>query len=195
PRRREPPGMQSGHGSPSSTPTGSSAQTSPRSWNSCARAGCSRPPERSSVPCSEARRDPRPGGPGHGRAACRECRPGRDMSALRKGGSAPTGPGAEDQLRQLTKGFEQILEISPTAIVFTDLANRIASWNPAAERLFGYSPEEASGRDLDDLVASTDVLHAEAVRFRQRVAASEHVRTISRRTRKDGSLVDVELLA
>ena len=117
------------------------------------------------------------------------------MSASRKGGSASTGREVEDQLRQLTKRFEQVLEISPTAIVFTDLANRIASWNPAAERLFGYSAEEAAGRDLDDLVASTDALHAEAVQFRQRVAASEHVRTISRRTRKDGSFVDVELLA
>jgi PAS domain S-box-containing protein len=117
------------------------------------------------------------------------------MSAPREGEPVATGREVEDQLRQLTKGFEQVLEISPTAIVFTDLGNRVASWNPAAERLFGYSAEEAAGRDLDDLVASTDVLHAEAVQFRQRVAASEHVRTISRRTRKDGSFVEVELLA
>ena len=101
----------------------------------------------------------------------------------------------DDQLRQLTERFDQILEISPTAIVFVDLDNRIASWNPAAERLFGYSAEEAAGRDLDDLVASTDALHAEAVQFRQRVAANKHVQTISRRTRKDGSIVDVEPLA
>jgi PAS domain S-box-containing protein len=105
------------------------------------------------------------------------------------------GREVDDQLRQLTERFDQILEISPTAIVFTDLGNRIASWNPAAERLFGYSAEEAAGLDLDDLVASTDALHAEAVQVRQRVAASEHVRSISRRTRKDGSFVDVELLA
>jgi PAS domain S-box-containing protein len=117
------------------------------------------------------------------------------MSAPREGEPAATGREVEDQLRQLTKGFEQVLEISPTAIVFTDLGNRVASWNPAAERLFGYSAEEAAGLDLDDLVASTDALHAEAVQFRQRVAASEHVRTISRRTRKDGSFVDVELMA
>ena len=117
------------------------------------------------------------------------------MSAPREGEPAARGREVEDQLRQLTGRFEQVLEISPTAIVFTDLGNRIASWNPAAERLFGYSAEEAAGLDLDDLVASTDALHAEAVEFRQRVAASEHVRTISRRTRKDGSFVDVELLA
>ena len=117
------------------------------------------------------------------------------MTAPREGDPAAAGREIDDQLRQLTERFDPILEISPTAIVFTDLGNRIASWNPAAERLFGYSAEEAAGRDLDDLVASTNALHAEAVQFRQRVAASEHVRTISRRTRKDGNFVDVELLA
>ncbi len=117
------------------------------------------------------------------------------MGAPRKGEPDGMGREVEDQLHLLTKRFEQVLEISPTAIVFTDLDNRVASWNPAAVRLFGYSAEEAAGRDLDDLVAGTDALHVEAVEFRQRVAASEHVRTISRRTRQDGSFVDVELLA
>jgi len=117
------------------------------------------------------------------------------MSAPREGDPAAAGREVDDQLRQLTERFDQILEISPTAIVFTDLDNRIASWNPAAERLFGYSAKEAAGLDLDDLVASTEALHAEAVQFRQRVAAREHVRTTSRRTRKGGSFVDVELLA
>jgi PAS domain S-box-containing protein len=101
----------------------------------------------------------------------------------------------EEELRLMTKRFEQVLEISPTAIVITDLGNRVASWNPAAERLFGYTAEEAAGRDLDDLVATTEELHAEALEFRGRVAASEQVKSITRRTRKDGSIVDVELLA
>lgn len=107
-------------------------------------------------------------------------------------------PGArsvEERLLRQTEGFGPVLEISPTAIVITDLANRIAAWNPAAERIFGYSAEEAVGEDLDDLVATTDVLHDEAVEFRRRVADSEEVRSITRRTRKDGTIVDVELLA
>src|SRR5688572_27183239 len=99
------------------------------------------------------------------------------------------------ELRQMTKSFEQVLEISPTAIVITDLGNRVASWNPAAERLFGHTAEEAAGRDLDVLVATTEELHAEALEFRGRVAASEQVKSITRRTRKDGSIVEVELLA
>jgi PAS domain S-box-containing protein len=117
------------------------------------------------------------------------------MSAPREQEGRSKGRTVEKELRRQTKRFDPVLEISPTAIVITDLGNRIASWNPAAERLFGYTAEEVAGRDLDDLVAATDTLHAEAEEFRQRVASSEHVRSITRRTRKDGSIVDVELLA
>ena len=106
-----------------------------------------------------------------------------------------TDPSLEAALRRQTAGFEPVLQISPTAIVVTDLDNRVASWNPAAERLFGYTAEEAAGRNLDDLVATTEPLHAEAGEFRRRVAASEHLQTVTRRTRKDGTIVDVELSA
>ena len=76
-----------------------------------------------------------------------------------------TGREVEDELRLQTKHFQPVLKISPTAIVITDLDNSVASWNPAAERLFGYTQEEAAGRDLDDLVATTAALHAEADEF------------------------------
>ena len=61
------------------------------------------------------------------------------MSAPREGDPAAMGREVDDQLRQLTERFDQILEISPTAIVFTDLGNRIADtarlpWNVARSR-------------------------------------------------------------
>jgi PAS domain S-box-containing protein len=70
----------------------------------------------------------------------------------------------------------------------------VTSWNPAAERLFGYSREEAIGRDVDSLVANTEAVHDEAVRLNRQTAAGE-VRLTTRRTRKDGSLVDVDVRA
>ena len=57
------------------------------------------------------------------------------------------------ELQEQKRYFESLLEISPTAIVITDLDSKIVSWNPAAEKLFGYSAEEAVGRKTDDLVA------------------------------------------
>jgi len=86
-----------------------------------------------------------------------------------------------------------LLEISPSAIVITDLDALVVAWNPAAEALFGYARDEAIGRNLDDLVAETEELHGMAVAYSQRAVHRHHVRTFARRTRKDGSLVDVEL--
>ncbi len=88
-----------------------------------------------------------------------------------------------------------LLEVSPTAAVITDLQGTVVAWSPAAENLFGYSESEAVGRNLDDLVAKTQETHAEAVAFTRRASARDRIRTITRRTRKDGSLVDVDLVA
>ena len=89
--------------------------------------------------------------------------------------------------------FESLLEISPSAIITVDLDDRVTSWNPAAERLFGYTREEAIGRDVDELIAASADLGAEAREVNRRGSQHEY-RLITRRTRKDGSLVDVQLL-
>ena len=89
--------------------------------------------------------------------------------------------------------FESLLEISPTAIVTVDLDDKVTSWNPAAEKLFGYTRDEAVGRDVDDLIAASADLRAEA-REVNRQGSQQEYQLITRRTRKDGSLVDVQLL-
>ena len=38
-----------------------------------------------------------------------------------------------------------------------DADERVTGWNPAAAELFGYSPEEAIGRPIDDLVLGGDL--------------------------------------
>ncbi|HEX8100631.1 MAG TPA: PAS domain S-box protein, partial [Actinomycetota bacterium] len=99
-----------------------------------------------------------------------------------------------DLLLREKQHLEPLLQISPTAIVITDLDANIVAWNPAAEALFGYSAEEAVGRNLDDLVARTEQLHEDAVAFTQRAGQKDRVHSITRRTRKDGTFVDVEVL-
>jgi PAS domain S-box-containing protein len=106
------------------------------------------------------------------------------------------GTGPEQQLLKHKQHLQPLLEISPTAIVISDPEATIVAWNPAAERLFGYTEAEAVGRNLDDLVAKSDELHQAAVSYTERAIRKEdHIQTITRRTRKDGTLVDVELLA
>jgi len=89
--------------------------------------------------------------------------------------------------------FESLVMNSPTAIVTMDLASKIVSWNPAAEKLFGYTQAEVVDRNIDDVVAKSDLVRAEAVQYTQDTADSTVVHAITRRTRKDGTLVDVEL--
>jgi PAS domain S-box-containing protein len=97
------------------------------------------------------------------------------------------------ELHRQKQYFESLLEISPTAIVTVDLDSTVTSWNPAAEKLFGYPREEALGRDVDDLLAASEEVRAEAADV-NRLGSEGEVEIISRRTRKDGSLVDVHVL-
>jgi PAS domain S-box-containing protein len=97
------------------------------------------------------------------------------------------------ELHRQKQYYESLLEISPTAIITVDLAGRVTSWNPAAERLFGYGRHEAVGRPVDDLVAAADELRAEAAEV-NRLGSEREVELITRRTRKDRSLVDVHVL-
>ena len=91
--------------------------------------------------------------------------------------------------------FESLVETSPTAIIMVDRGFRVTLWNPAAEQLFGYGAEEAMGQNLDDLVANDPVIHAEATAWSHEAWELPSFRRIGRRTRKDGSLIDVEILA
>ncbi len=91
--------------------------------------------------------------------------------------------------------FEALLVNNPVAVVTADLKGTIVAWNPSAEKLFGYTIDEAVGRNLDDLVAKDPLLGKDANRYTQEVIEKGQVQTSTVRTRKDGSIVDVELLA
>ena len=87
---------------------------------------------------------------------------------------------------------EMLVESSPVAIATLDLQGGIVGWNPGAERLFGYTQAEALGRRMEELVATPETL-AEVRANVDQTIAGEAIRTVGRRARKDGSLVDVEI--
>src|ERR687895_1030159 len=68
---------------------------------------------------------------------------------------------SQSELRRQKEYFEALVLNSPVAIAIIDLDENVVSWNPAAERLFGYTQDEAVGRNLDDLVTNSPELHAE----------------------------------
>jgi two-component system CheB/CheR fusion protein len=85
-----------------------------------------------------------------------------------------------------------IVECSDDAIIGKDLNGIIESWNLGAERLFGYTQQEAIGRPIT-LLFPPDRLHEEDV-ILERIRRGEHIEHYeSVRRRKDGKLLDVSL--
>jgi PAS domain S-box-containing protein len=101
----------------------------------------------------------------------------------------------EEEIRRQKEYYEALFVNNPVAVVTADLEGNIVSWNPMAEKLFWHTQEEVIGHNLDDLVANDDSIHAEAVGYKDQVIRVGRVQATAKRTRKDGSLVDVELLA
>ena len=90
--------------------------------------------------------------------------------------------------------YESLVSLSPTAIVTMDLEEHVTSWNPAAERLFGYAETEAVGRPIDELVLGTAEQKAEGESVTRQALEDGVAHMTTRRTSKDGAWVDVELL-
>ncbi|MGA7935905.1 MAG: PAS domain S-box protein, partial [Kovacikia sp.] len=55
---------------------------------------------------------------------------------------------AEEELRQTNQTLQALIQASPLAITVLDRQGRVKLWNPAAERLFGWSKEEVVGQLL-----------------------------------------------
>ena len=82
-----------------------------------------------------------------------------------------------------------IVESSEDAIISKDLNAIITSWNQAAEKLFGYTAEEAVGKSITILIPPDRRDEGPAILERiRRGERIEHYETV--RQRKDGSLLD-----
>src|SRR6202050_433094 len=88
--------------------------------------------------------------------------------------------------------FQLLFSSHPEAMVVLDVNHRIRMCNPAFEELFQHRQADILGAELDLLLAS-DEFHGEALRFSERAAAGEVVRANTRRRRRDGSFVDVQV--
>ena len=85
-----------------------------------------------------------------------------------------------------------IVDSSDDAIVSKTLDGLVQSWNPAAERMFGYTADEIVGRPITVLFPADRL--AEEVDFLARLAKGEriqHYETV--RVRKDGTPIEVSV--
>ncbi len=89
--------------------------------------------------------------------------------------------------------FGELVANSPVAIVTLDTQHSVVSCNPAFLALFGYTEDEVLGHHLDDLITTPET-RAQAVQYTQQALDHQAVRAIAQRQRKDGTLVEVEVL-
>jgi PAS domain S-box-containing protein/putative nucleotidyltransferase with HDIG domain len=90
--------------------------------------------------------------------------------------------------------LDQLFENAQEAIVMTDDRGCVLRINSEFEKLFGYSRDEMIGRHVDPLIAPK-VHYNEASSLTERATKGEQVMMDTERRRKDGSLVDVSVLA
>lgn len=99
---------------------------------------------------------------------------------------------AERERARRNNEVAAIVQSSDDAIVSKDLTGRIMSWNPAAERIFGYSQEEILGKSIRILIP--EELQAEEEEILRKIRAGQaidHFETV--RVTKSGERIDASL--
>jgi anti-anti-sigma factor len=96
------------------------------------------------------------------------------------------------EAEQTKRHLAAIVQFSDDAIISKDLDGIILSWNAGAQRLYGYTPEEAIGRHVSMLAPpeSSDEIPAIMARLRRGELIERYEST---RIRRDGTRFDVSL--
>ena len=99
---------------------------------------------------------------------------------------------AREEAEETRRRLAAIVESSDDAIVGKTLDGIITSWNAAAERLFGYSSEEAIGKHITLIIPAELLWEEDEIigKLRQGLRI-HHFETV--RVRKDGTRIEVSL--
>ena len=100
----------------------------------------------------------------------------------------------EDQLEKQTACLDELFEQAPEAIALLNSRHEVIRVNREFTRLFGYSQAESYQKPINGLIASGD-LGPEAEQLKTELMNGRRVERETVRQKKDGSLVNVSLLA
>jgi len=102
----------------------------------------------------------------------------------------------EDELRKRENHLRSILDTVPDAMIVIDGHGIIQSFSTAAERMFGYSEQEASGRNVSELMPDPDRSRHDGYMTRYRATGKRHIIGIGRIVtgkRRDGTTFPMHL--
>jgi PAS domain S-box-containing protein len=102
--------------------------------------------------------------------------------------------GYERRLEEARDFLSRIIEGTADAIIVRDAQGRVASWNPAADAIFGWTRDEMTGRTADILVATDAETRESLSRIDAALREGHTLRNIETDgRRKDGTPVTVAL--
>ncbi len=123
-------------------------------------------------------------------------RPEMDIDAQAQAGWPPSrkmrAAMSEQEFQAAALRLAAIVESSDDAILSKDLDSVIVTWNPAAQRMFGYAPDEAIGQSIRIIIPADRQSEEDLVLARIRAGQTvSHFETT--RQRKDGSRIAVSV--
>lgn len=98
-----------------------------------------------------------------------------------------------DRLQKQRALLDQLFEQAPEAVALMNVENRVVRINRGFTRVFGYSPKEAIGRRIDELIIPAERSN-EYESNAQTVAQGQRVDAETVRHHKDGTLLQVSLI-
>lgn len=108
----------------------------------------------------------------------------RDITARKK---------AEEEVLIQKTFLEKLFNSAAEGIVLHDNNDVIVNVNTEFTKMFGYTREEAKGKQINQLVAPKQ-FHKDASRYSRQLVRGERVEFDSKRQRKDGTLFDASIL-
>ncbi len=98
---------------------------------------------------------------------------------------------AQEEVHKRQLFLESVLYHAPDAVITLNAKQQIIDWNPGAQKIFGYSRDEALGCELDGLVSRNDAYMEAAQKTRCLISGERVDGFESVRHRKDGTPVNV----
>ena len=96
---------------------------------------------------------------------------------------------AERALRESEQKLSLHIRQTPLAVIEWNLTAEVVEWNPAAEKIFGYSREEAIGRRMDELLVPKSDREVAAQEWQTLLARKAGRHNLSENLTKDGSTI------
>ncbi|MBK6792867.1 MAG: PAS domain S-box protein [Anaerolineales bacterium] len=99
---------------------------------------------------------------------------------------------AEDEIKESQQKLSLLIDSSPLAVIEWNTNFEVVSWNPAAERIFGYSYEEAKGRHAAGLIVPAEYKSVVDEVWANLLKQTGGTRSTNGNVRKDGRAITCE---